>query len=228
MAAWVETASVVAILTRLGVDLSGWEAPDYPEIANLILVAQAEFQRRTNRLFEFSNVEETLDGSGTNSLVLAGYPIITVNSIVVTGFAHLPVYTFDLTSVETDSARGILFISKNPLVPFESGALGYLYASWPPGSRNIVVDYDYGYYPGPSPANNFPVDILQAIRYMAAIMVILETPSEAEKRNLKKIKIMDYLEEFGKGGIYDSQVTSWRDSIVAAIDYYRKLFVGTP
>jgi hypothetical protein len=228
MTAWVETASVTSILTRLGVDLSGWGAPDYADIAALILTAQAEFERRTNRLFESATLAETLDGSGTSSLVLSGYPVSTVNSIVVTGYANLPVYSFDLTSVETDSDRGILFISKNPLVPFAPGATGYIYSVWPRGRRNIVVNYDYGYEPGPSPANDFPLDILQAIRYMTVIAVLLETPSEAEKRNLKKIKIMDYMEEFGKGGIYDSQVTNWRNAISEAINYYRRLYVGTP
>lgn len=220
MAQWATTNSVVAMLTRLGVDLTEWEPPSYSPIAELILVAQAEFERRTNRLFEFASTTEKLDGSGVDALVVSGYPIITLNGIVIVGYPSTPVLSYSISDVETDTNRGIIFLTKNPAI--------FPATVWPRGNRNIEIDYDYGYYPGPAPANNFPVDILETIRYMAIIAVIVQTPSPAQIGGLEQIKIMDYMEKFGKSGIYAAQITTFREKIDETVNYYRKIFMGTP
>lgn len=227
MSLWVTIDSVRALMVRIGIDDSAWTDQD---IQALIELAQATFQTKCNREFEYQQQVIEVDGSGTSALVLPGFPIETLNAVTILTSPNIPVQSITTGDVVIDNRRGILFFNRQSMFSYTwyptTGMVGY--NTWPIGNRNIRIDYTFGYHPGPTPPNNFPLSLLDAIRKMAAKQAIVQSPSEAQKRDLTRIKIMDYIEEFGKGGVYGQILESWDKDIDDAVADFKRVFIGTP
>jgi len=228
VALWVTVDSVKALMTRIGLDITTWTDAD---VEYLIELAQATFEHKCQREFEYRENEQIeIDGSGTPALVLPGFPIAALNAITILTSPNIPSQSITTGDVVVDDTRGILFFNRQSMFSYTwyptSGMVGY--NTWPIGNRNIRVNYNFGYHPGPSPANNFPITLLDAIRKMAALQAIVQSPSEAQKRDLTRIKIMDYMEEFGKKGIYEQTIKSWEDTIAEVVLDFKRVFMGTP
>lgn len=223
MSQWVSTADLVTFLERLGLDLSKWDVGggSYPDIDAIILLAQREFEARTERSYEYGSVTEALDGSGTNCILLRNFPVAEITGIRIIGTPQYNITSFVQEQVNPDLAKGLIYLSK------QIGGV-YPYTIWPVGYQNIEVDYSYGYSDSPPPGLAWPLDLLDAVKKMAASQVIMQTPSEVEASGLKKFKILNYQQEFNKDGIFARQLEEWKKQIDSTVQRYRSIYMSRP
>lgn len=107
--------------------------------------AERDFNRTTGTV--------TLDGTGTDSLLLPQLPVNSAGTVSVDGTA---VTDYTLNS------NGILFRGS---VSAEGAA--YTASKWPEGRQNIVVTYDYGYDPA-----DLPRDVRMVALSLASRLVV--------------------------------------------------------
>lgn len=117
---------------------------------------------------EVTDDEITLDGSGTEALVLPQFPTSSVKTVEVSGEA--------VTDYVLDAGNGLLIRKVNTeeeSEESEESASWSLY-KWPLGRQNITVTYTHGY-----PAEEIPRDV-RMVALMVASRLIAQGLAETE------------------------------------------------
>lgn len=107
----------------------------------------------TERDFNRTVGTATLDGSGTDALLLPQLPVNSAGTITVNGTA---VTDYTLNS------NGILFRGS-----VSSEGSTYTRSTWPEGRQNVVVTYDHGYDPA-----DLPRDVRMVALSLASRLVV--------------------------------------------------------
>lgn len=113
--------------------------------------------------FNYGTATVTLDGAGTDALILPEHPVNTVGTVLVNGTAE---------TAFTWTEDGLLFRGSagcNAGVWFGwPTTTGYGYTSyWPVGRQNVQVTYEYGY-----PDGEVPRDVQRVARSIARREII--------------------------------------------------------
>jgi len=123
--------------------LAGTDADRDTLLNQLIAGVTREMQEYMGRdIVQGSQVDEKLDGSGTDTVYARSYPVIAVDSLTLDGGALVADTDFEFG--EQDQASGALVRISG----------GYPIA-WNRGRRNVVFTYDHGYV-------NVPADLVSA------------------------------------------------------------------
>lgn len=104
-------------------------------IDKLIIQASDMVNRYCHKDFEEHDEVIKMDGSGNDSLMLRGFPILSITSLKID----------DKELVEGTDFR----IRKNSMLDGNSGILDKKYGVWPCGWDNIEIDYRWGYVTPP-------------------------------------------------------------------------------
>jgi hypothetical protein len=111
------------------------------------------------QLFNADTTTITLDGTGTDALVLPQLPVNAAGTVTVAGTAVTD-YTL--------SADGMLFRGSAGTDPRPV---------WPRGRQNVTVTYDYGYEPSDLPRDVRMVALALASRLIVQGVAVEESPS---------------------------------------------------
>lgn len=202
--AWATIAEVKAVLERLGFDLTAWADAAIQEVID---DAQKAIERDCQRTFdETVTTGERHSGKGKNVLVAENYPIISLQGLTVVSGMGVPILTFAETHLDIDKRSGLIYL------------IGYPYAVqvFPIGTRNLSLDYTWGYATA-----DLPRDLKEALIKLSCREIITQSPTEASLKGLKAIKILNYSETYN--GVFAKELERWQERIDKIIQYYSKV-----
>ena len=194
---WVPAEDVAELLEEIGLDLTPWEGDgSYPKIQKIIAECQARIELECQRKFGPAVKAETFNGSGSDRLVLAEYPVVRIISATFCGAV------LNQDSLALDSERGILYL-KSGLFPI--------------GIQNIRIEYEYGY-------ETIPLDLKDVLKKLAAREVVMRSPTEDEASGVKSVRILNYSVSYA-GGLFSRQVEEWTAESKEVLKRYRKVVI---
>jgi hypothetical protein len=168
----------------------------------LVSAASAQFLTLTRRSTNFLSAQSTSelrDGTGTDSLMLYNYPVVSIDSLLIFGVSvpaatsQVPVGWFcDLNS-------GLITLGAGGY-PNLNGGWG-AYSTFPRARGAVTINYHYGYA-------SIPPDVVQAVNEMVLFLY----------------KMRDHLDKDSES--LAQQVTrykkTWPEDILSTIDYYSR------
>lgn len=199
MALWVTPSEVRAVLAKLEIDVSDWEAA---EIEAKIATQQAVFQNDLGRSIESTAKTNRIDGSGIASLVAPDFPIITLTRVSI---ISEPAESYVASDLYVENETGLIWI--------ESSRYAMTEPRWPKGQRNIEIEATYGY-------GTIPDEIIEALTLAsaAAILIMEQTQADGESvpSGIHSFKIGNYAETYGKTGMHGLTIERW-DALIARV-----------
>lgn len=213
MQIWVQQSDIISELEDLGIDTTPWSASGYAKLNIEILRAQREFELKTRRKFERATITEKANGNNRPEIVLAQIPIVSVNSLTILEGLEYP-FPIPVGSYKVDNETGIIHLYS---------ALPYIANYFPSGEMNIEANYTHGYLV--TPTNEIPDDIKDAIAKMVIMNVLSRTPADWEKTGLRGIRIANYQESYGGGGLYGNWKKEQKSVVDVVISRYKRLLI---
>jgi hypothetical protein len=168
------------------------------------MYTQTNFRLNTNEV-------EFRDGAGTDTLILYHHPIVRINQLVLYNQLLQTMRVFLDTELIIDAPYGLVklppiypaFLSDSP----SRAIFGNIFIK---GSRNIEIDYDWGFSETPSDIQ------LAATKY---IMIQLMQGKDAQNnQGLKSISFDGMSESYGG---YTDMIKDFKDEIKMILDNYK-------
>jgi hypothetical protein len=130
-------------------------------------IAEQPFTRGTSTV--------TMNGTGSDALVLKNFPVVSAGTVTVNGTA--------VTNYEVDTVNGMLFRGTvDPQASVDYDLVNYTPPVWPKGRQNVSVTYEHGYT-----TTDFPRSVKMVALEVASRLVV-QGPVQEESQGDLRVK----------------------------------------
>lgn len=171
-------------------------------VQQLVTAASGQFLTLTRRRQDFQSAQvatERRDGTGTDSLLLYDYPVVTIDSLLIDNVSVPAAVPGNNVGWICDLPSGLLTLAGGGW-PNANGGWGS-WSVFPRGRGRVVINYHYGY-------TAIPDDVAQAVNEMVLFL----------------FKMRDHLDKVTE--TLAAQVVRYRDKypmdVLAVIEYYTR------
>ena len=168
----------------------------------LVSAASLQFLTQTRRGLNFITAQSTSeqrDGTGTDSMMLYNFPVVTIDSLLIYNIAVPPAVPGTLVGYLCDLPSGLLTLGAGGW-PNLSGGWG-AYGVFPRGRGTVVINYHYGY-------TSIPLDVVQAVNEMVLFLYKMRDHLDKESESLAQ-QVVKYRK-------------TWPQDVLDTIDYYSR------